>query len=182
MNMHTNFVSGDSDRRFTQYSWKNPPPNAKEATDRLDEVGHSISDIRNQLRYWSKDNFDTSDDYAQWRESASRALTFKETEHAFLVEWLKDPNARHNLIRVAIQRESERIKREEEARQSGGASHADESTLTQVPVASQQASENTAQSPGIIEMLIETTKDSYRAGTIRPAFKQLFEKTFVIAS
>ena len=72
-----------------RYSRKNPPESILAAEDRLEEVNHSIEQIKTQLEFLSESDFDEIDDYDSWKSRAISALGWIRAEERFLEKWIK---------------------------------------------------------------------------------------------
>ncbi len=180
MNVHAKIVPGSAGRMHTNYSWDNVPPSVKEAAVRLDEDEFAIISIENQLKDRMPEDFESHEAYDSWRKRANAALTHIQKEFRFINRWLKDSEARSRLINAAIQQEKERERREQGIAQRLRDGPSGEDVLNSAQAPMSESKSTTEQDTDILGMLLDIAKGAYRAGTLSPAHKDFFEKTFVI--
>ena len=76
-----------------RYGIKNPPESLDAAVNKLDELLTSEEQVTAQLENSNADDFETDDQYTEWKTRAVGALGYIRTERKFLEKWVNARNA-----------------------------------------------------------------------------------------
>lgn len=77
-----------ADPDFEAFSLQNPPDSIEIAHARLAYVEVDIEHVRAQLEFRNPDDFETDDDYFEWKGRAMSAYAHKRREISFLERWI----------------------------------------------------------------------------------------------
>lgn len=80
-------VTSNHQQRF---SFRNRPSTEGEARIKLEELGKEATLIETELDHADPDTFASDEEYASWRNRATRALSHRKVEIGFLDEWLEE--------------------------------------------------------------------------------------------